>query len=165
MFSLLKKYELQGAKLWVRLFNRFQIQIESVLNSLSLTKIICWERLDGVTSLRRRPESLTSRFTTSNFSTCRWMASRWFLYPSISQTSFAQNKGSPFSSVMVWILPNSGFSTRHYPHTLRFTTYGVGKQHPYIGIFLSSSVPQFCSRGYTRYLQIVSNYILLYIYI
>ena len=30
--------------------------------------------------------------------------------------------------------------------------------------FLSSSVPQFCSRGYTRYLQIVSNYILLYIY-
>ena len=65
MFSLLKKYELWGAKRRVRLFNRFRI--ESVQKSLSLTKIICWERLVGVPSLRRLPDTLTSRFTTQPF--------------------------------------------------------------------------------------------------
>ena len=74
MFSLLKKYELRGAKRRVRLFNRFQI--ESVLKiapyhtlkfgGIEKLVYLCIVIQEGLHSTKRAPQSQHSTFNTIN---------------------------------------------------------------------------------------------------
>ena len=165
MFSLLKKYELRGAKRRVRLFNRFQI--ESVLKIALVNEDYLLGAFRWSSILTKASRYLDVAFhDVKLFNMSLNGITLVLISQYITDILCAKQRFSFFIGQGTNLTEFRGFNTTLPPYVAFYNVWGRKTTSFYwrfLPQFLSSSVPQFCSRGYTRYLQIVSNYILLYI--